>query len=85
MPQIEGMTQRSLSKFLEGMRIVDVAYYGNPQAIHLFLASRSAVGINALLCITALDEGVLHITLDGNSQADEGPQEEVPTLEEYPF
>ena len=63
-PHIEGMTQESLTKFLDGMRIVDVAFYGDPQAIHLFLASRSIMGINALLTITACDD-VLSIGLEG--------------------
>ena len=63
-PQIEGMSQESLATFLEGMRIVDIAFYGNPQAIHLFLASPSIMGTNALLTITACDD-ILSIGLEG--------------------
>jgi hypothetical protein len=68
-PRIEEMSQQSLTKFLEDMRIVDVAFYGNPQAIHLFLASPSITGPNALLTITACDD-LLSIGLEGTG-ADE--------------
>jgi len=67
-PHIEGMSPESLEKFIEGMRIVDVAFYGDPQAVHLFLASRSTVGrITALLTITACDD-ILSINLEGTSE-----------------
>lgn len=83
--QIEGMTKDSLAKFLAGLRIEDVWFYENPQAIHLLLGGLASPTDRALLAITALDEGVLHVTLNASSSTGKLPAEDVPTLEEYQF
>ena len=70
MPTIKGMSQNTLLKFLDNMRIVDVAFYGNPDSIHLFLASPSIVGrTNALLTVTAQDDELV-IELQGTDEAE---------------
>lgn len=66
MPEIDGMSKETLRTFLVGMRIVDVWYYEDPQAIHLLIGEERGAP-TALLEVTAspLDDGVLNISLAG--------------------
>jgi len=63
--QTDGISQESIQKFIEGMTIHNVVWYVNPSSIHLFISPDPLRGPLSLLTITALDDGVLHIGLEG--------------------
>jgi len=60
-----GISQESLERFLEGMKIQSTLFYTNPPSVHFFLTPRLYSGPRTLLAIFAREDGTLHIELHG--------------------
>jgi hypothetical protein len=78
----DGISQESIERLVEGLVIHNLAWYVNPSGIHLFLSPDPLrYEPCTLLTIYALDDGTLHVGLQGpdvpESPNDRKPEEEI--------
>ena len=64
--QTEGISEESIEKLIEGLTIHNLAWYVNPSSIHFFLSPNPLrYDPCTLLTISALEDGTLHVKLQG--------------------